>query len=480
MVGLETEAFLEKVRENTGLQNVGLLVLEGENGSVKRDAWTSSFRDVIYALDYPGQVGEPPVITPPDVIPGRFVDIPDPNLRTIIAEELGKSPDAPITVEEMRGLRTLDSRRRRVQDLTGLQFATNLTHLELDNSQISDLSPLRGLTNLTYLEVYGSFSDVSPIAGLINLEHLEIWSASLTDLSPLSGLINLKVVRVPDGAALPPAVIQGGFVHIPDPNLRTVIEEALETKAIRPSAMETLTTLKASDRSILNLAGLEFAVNLEELWISDNPVFDLSPLAGCTNLISLVAWGDTQISDLSPLANLTKLEQLEHKGRMSDISPLANLTNMKILRFYGDGISDISAIVGMTNLTHLQFRHHEVKDISPLAKLFELETLDLHDNNVTDFSPLRKLTKLNFLDLTANRISDISFLSMLTNLTDLQLDINKISDVSVLAGLINLEGLKLEFNEISDVSALEGLTNLELLRLHYNKICNGQIDVRHS
>ena len=32
VVGLETETFLERVRENTGLQNVGLLALEGENG----------------------------------------------------------------------------------------------------------------------------------------------------------------------------------------------------------------------------------------------------------------------------------------------------------------------------------------------------------------------------------------------------------------------------------------------------------------
>ena len=53
-----------------GLQNVGLLALEGENGSVKRDTWTSSFRDVMYALDYPQQVGEPPVVTQPDVLPG--------------------------------------------------------------------------------------------------------------------------------------------------------------------------------------------------------------------------------------------------------------------------------------------------------------------------------------------------------------------------------------------------------------------------
>ena len=53
VVGLQTEAFLARVRENTGLQNVGLLALDNANGSVKRDTWTSSFRDIISALDYP-------------------------------------------------------------------------------------------------------------------------------------------------------------------------------------------------------------------------------------------------------------------------------------------------------------------------------------------------------------------------------------------------------------------------------------------
>ena len=63
---------------------------------MKRDTWTSSFRDVVYALDYPQQVGEPTVVTQPDVIPGTVVQIPDPNLRAAIAEELGKSANVPI------------------------------------------------------------------------------------------------------------------------------------------------------------------------------------------------------------------------------------------------------------------------------------------------------------------------------------------------------------------------------------------------
>ena len=333
VVGLEIETFLERVRENTGLQSVGLLVLDSESGSVQRDTWTSSFRDIISALDYPDLVGEPPVVTQPDVLPGRLVDIPDPNLRVLL-------------------------------------------------------------------------------------------------------------------------------------------EETLETQTIRPDVIATLTTLKASDRNISDLTGLEFAVNLEELWISDNPVFDLSPLAGCTNLIRLFLW-NTPTTDLSPLANLTKLEQLEHRnGQISDISPLAGLTNLRVLTFYSGDISDISAVSSMTKLEKLWIRHTDVEDSTPLAGLFNLEELGLHDSEISGLSPLRNLTKLRDAELSGNRISDLSPLSRLTNLTDLNLRDNKISDVSPLAGLTKLVSLLAHHNEISDVSPLAGLTNLGLLLLDNNKISN--------
>ena len=95
VVGLQTETFLERIRENTGLQNVGLLVLDSADGSVKRDTWTSSFRDIVSALDYPQSVGQPPVITQPDVLPGGQVHIPDSNLRAAVVEALDKSANAP-------------------------------------------------------------------------------------------------------------------------------------------------------------------------------------------------------------------------------------------------------------------------------------------------------------------------------------------------------------------------------------------------
>ena len=98
----------------------------------------------MYALDYPQQVGEPPVTAPPDVLPGFVVHIPDSNLRAVIAETLGKSANAPITVEEMGELRILGFRHKNVRDLTGLQHATNLTEIHAHYNQISDLSPVSG------------------------------------------------------------------------------------------------------------------------------------------------------------------------------------------------------------------------------------------------------------------------------------------------------------------------------------------------
>lgn len=58
-VGLEADEFLQKIRENSALQNAGLLVLGVENGTVKRDAWESEFSTVVYALDVGKYISSP-------------------------------------------------------------------------------------------------------------------------------------------------------------------------------------------------------------------------------------------------------------------------------------------------------------------------------------------------------------------------------------------------------------------------------------
>ena len=365
VVGLETETFLERVRENTGLQNVGLLALDNENGSVKRDTWTSSFRDVISALDYPQSVGETPDITQPDVIPGRHVQFPDPNLRTAVAEALGKSPNAPITMEEMGGLKELDMRRSDIRDLTGIQFATNLSRLFLWDNQISDLSPLAGLTELRELWTDGNpLSDISPVRGLANLTHLEISSNQVSDISPVRGLTNL--------------------IHL-EFNA-TLVSDLSPVKGLI-----SLIHLEFDDTPVVDLSPVKGLINLDRLEFSQTEVTDMSPLAGMVNLKIIIVWG-TPISDLSPLAGLTGLERLDICGAvLSDLSPLAGLAGLKELYLANNGISDISSIAGLTGLTRLSLKGNDISDISPLAGLTNLKWLSVYGNKIVDFSPLDEL-----------------------------------------------------------------------------------------
>ena len=310
VVGLETEAFLEKIRENVGLQNAGLLVLDSPSGSVKRDAWTSSFRDIVFALNFPTLVVVPPVVTPPEQKPGAVVRILDLNLRAAIAEALGKGHNALITVEDMERLSKLDVRSKSIPDLTGLQFATNLSELNIGDNEVSDLSPIAGLINLRDLRFSTNpISDISPLSGLINLK--ELWFGGritdLSDLTPLAGLINLEVIH---GWGNP-----------------------------------------ISDLS--PLAGL---TKLRHIYLPLGKISDLTPLANLTELQELYLYSNN-ISDLSPLAGLTNLKRLNVRNNdISAVSSLAGLTNLKWLNLEANNISDLSSLDGLReNLTTLRW-----------------------------------------------------------------------------------------------------------------------------
>ena len=131
-------------------------------------------------------------LTLPLTATAQIVDIPDPNLRAAIEAELRVAAGATITVNDMAALTELDRQDAGISNLTGLEFATNLTVLYLGDNSISDISPLADLTNLTDLGLdLNSISDISPLAGLTNLRSLNLHKNLISDISPLAGLINL-------------------------------------------------------------------------------------------------------------------------------------------------------------------------------------------------------------------------------------------------------------------------------------------------
>ena len=105
------------------------------------------------------------------------VEIPDANLRAVISDNLRKARSAPITRADMATLRRIEAQNADINDLTGLEFATNLRDLDLKNNQISDIAALAGLTNLTELWLgWNQISDIAVLAGLTNLKSLLLYS----------------------------------------------------------------------------------------------------------------------------------------------------------------------------------------------------------------------------------------------------------------------------------------------------------------
>ena len=426
-----------------------------------------------------------------------LVDIPDLNLRAAIERILRKPPGTAITQIDMYKLTSVNLSNGYIQDLTGLKFATNLTHLYLWNNQISDVSPLADLINLTSLDLTSNqISDVSPLADLINLTSLDLGNNQISDVSPLTQLKNLTLLdlgnnQISDFSAIAGLIpnllnyddrnqgVSQDPIHIPDSNLRAAIEIAIANApgtTITEAEMLRLIDLEADEAGIQDLTGLEFATALEVLRLGSNQITDVSPLTGLENLTYLDLTRN-QVSDVSFLIQHENLRWLDiSHTQVSDVSPLAGLKDLRRLHLRGTQISDLSSLAGLIKLTYLNFQadhsptSSKVSDLTPLAQLQNLTELRFSSSEVSDLTPLAQLQNLTELAISGSQLSDVSPLAGLVNLTELSLQDNLISDVSPLAGLVNLTELSLQDNLISDVSPLAGLVNLTRLSLLYNNI----------
>lgn len=127
----------------------------------------------------------------------NIVLIPDANLTAAIREALN-IPKGELRTTDLAKLEKLVASSKGITDLTGLEYATNLSHLDLNGlpNRVSDLSPLSNLTNLSFLGLGDNreISDITPLADLKNLKNLNLYSNAIIDISALSGLTNLEKV----------------------------------------------------------------------------------------------------------------------------------------------------------------------------------------------------------------------------------------------------------------------------------------------
>ena len=122
-------------------------------------------------------------------------------------------------------------------------------------------------------------------------------------------------------------------VTIVDRNLEKALRDALgiQKRALTQTDLEKIKTLDASSYGITNLAGLEYAVNVQTLHLYDNKISNLTPLAALTSL-RILDLDANRMKDLTPLAGLDKLEDLwVQENQLVSIKPLLGLKNLDVV-----------------------------------------------------------------------------------------------------------------------------------------------------
>lgn len=156
---------------------------------------------------------------------------------------------------------------RGMKSLKGIEYATNLEKLKVNENEISDLSPLKDLKKLKYLELQRNrITDVSPLANLKSLEFLKLYNNIIENVEPLKALTNLTGLDLHNNVK----VRKEGQKRINYDGITDI------------SSLKNLTKLTFFDVSANKIENVDIILGMKkinQLDFSDNKIKDYSKLA---------------------------------------------------------------------------------------------------------------------------------------------------------------------------------------------------------
>ncbi|MBL7646873.1 MAG: leucine-rich repeat domain-containing protein [Candidatus Hydrogenedentes bacterium] len=194
----------------------------------------------------------------PGDYPGLVV-FADPNLEAAVRSAINL-PLGPIWVSDVVGVgfTSLTATNSAIQDLSGLEYCTDLTSVNFNRNLITDLTPLASLPNLTtaYIssnEVY----DLGPLAMNTSIKRLLMENNHLSDVSPLAFMSQLTELTLNNNAI----------------------------SNIGPlAALPNLQSLSLIRNGITSFAALSGMTSLKELRIRENAITSIVPVNGLPNI----------------------------------------------------------------------------------------------------------------------------------------------------------------------------------------------------
>lgn len=345
-----------------------------------------------------------------------------------------RDADEPITEKDLSGLKDLSlTGMTEVSDWSWIKYCTNLSTLDLGNTNFSD-------------------------AELIKAKNLKTLILASTPLEHAEALKELKQLEVLNISELSSGHEDGeGHEH----------EHGGEFDLSILKDMKLLKKLDMFEVHLENGEALSFLSNLEELDASMCEGFDISSIKNLTKLKKLHL-SSSGIDDIDALKNLKELEVLHlDNNNIMDISALANLTNLVELNLKNNPFTSIEALENLTKLVNLDISKNsetsddnKIKDIQKLSKLINITDLRFDYNKVEDISALSNMKKLSRLNIASNMIKDLKPIAGLDSLSSIYGSNNRnITDISPLSRLKNIGELQFNNCSVDNIKPLEGIYN---------------------
>jgi Leucine-rich repeat (LRR) protein len=118
---------------------------------------------------------------------GFVVTFADANLELAVRTEINK-PSGNLQNTDLVGVGFTSLRAASLhnQNLSGLEYCTDLTHLELYGNNISDISVLASLTKLRDIYLWNNqIVDITPLTDLVQLKYVFLYNNLIQDILPL-------------------------------------------------------------------------------------------------------------------------------------------------------------------------------------------------------------------------------------------------------------------------------------------------------
>ena len=151
--------------------------------------------------------------------------------------------------------------------------------------------------------------------------------------------------------------------------------------------------LDLTGRQLSSIAGLSRFTHFTSLYLSDNRLSRLQPLAKHNNLLALTL-DENQLDDIAAISELTRLNLLSlDSNRISNLEPLAKLTQIKYLYLGNNRIVRIDSLKKLEKLVALDLSANQITELDSLHGLFNLRSLGLFDNGGLKMSEIKELQK---------------------------------------------------------------------------------------